>query len=90
MNRTLLKTLTYGLMHFTVAIIVAYALTRSWHVALAVGIVEPLVQTFAFALHEKLWARGSETSSMALCGHRQVPSQTSSNAFVVGAPTATS
>jgi uncharacterized membrane protein len=69
MSRTLLKTCTYAVMHFTVAIIVAYALTRDWRLALAVGVAEPLVQTFAFALHEKLWARTGEVRSVALCGH---------------------
>ena len=55
MRRTILKTATYATMHFSVAIGVAYALTRDWHVALAVGIVEPAVQTVAFAIHERLW-----------------------------------
>ena len=69
MSRTLLKTCTYGLMHLAVAVAVAYALTRNWHVALAVGIVEPMVQTFAFALHERLWSKAPETPMAALCGH---------------------
>lgn len=69
MSRTLLKTCTYGLMHLTVAIIVAYALTRDWRVALAVGIVEPIVQTFAFALHERLWSKAPEVAAIPLCGH---------------------
>lgn len=69
MNRALLKTCTYGAMHLTVAIIVAFALTRNWHVALAVGIVEPLVQTFAFALHERLWSGAPEVKALNLCGH---------------------
>lgn len=69
MNKTLLKTATYALMHFTVAIIVAYALTRSWHVALAVGIVEPMVQTFAFAIHEKLWSTSPEPGRFWSCSH---------------------
>ena len=56
MSRTLMKTATYAVMHFSVAITVAYALTRSWRVALAVGVVEPMVQTLAFAVHERLWA----------------------------------
>ncbi len=51
------KTITYGLMHLVVAITVAYALTRNWQAALAIGITEPVVQTFAFAAHERLWAR---------------------------------
>ncbi len=52
-----MKTVTYGLMHLVVAITVAYALTRDWRAALAIGIVEPIVQTFAFAAHERVWAR---------------------------------
>ncbi len=66
MPRTLLKTCTYCMMHFTVAIIVAYALTRSWTLALAVGIVEPLVQTGFFALHEKLWSRAPDRIGLSL------------------------
>ena len=69
MNRTLLKTCTYAVMHFTVAIIVAYALTRSWRLALAVGVIEPLVQTFAFAVHERLWSREPGVKGLRLCGH---------------------
>jgi uncharacterized membrane protein len=55
--RLALKTLTYGAMHLIVAVSVAYALTRSWQIALAVGIIEPMVQTVAFNLHERAWAR---------------------------------
>ncbi|MFC3052073.1 DUF2061 domain-containing protein [Kordiimonas pumila] len=52
-----LKIITYGLMHLSVAITVAYMLTGSWMAALSVGIIEPLVQTGFYSLHEKLWAR---------------------------------
>ena len=69
MNRTLLKTCTYGIMHLTVAVLVAFALTRDWRVALAVGLVEPVVQTFAFAVHEKAWAKAGDIKVVALCGH---------------------
>ncbi|MFN7163305.1 MAG: DUF2061 domain-containing protein [Hyphomonas sp.] len=55
--RPALKTLTYSLMHFTVAISVAYALTASWQAALAIGLIEPLVQTIAYTLHERAWER---------------------------------
>lgn len=56
--RTLaLKSATYGVMHFAVAVSVAFALTRDWRVALAIGTVEPLVQTVFFTLHDRLWAR---------------------------------
>ena len=54
-HETLAKTLTYCAMHFTVAILVAYALTRDWQIALSIGIVEPLVQTCFFNMHERGW-----------------------------------
>jgi uncharacterized membrane protein len=55
--RLALKTGSYSLMHFVVAIGVTYALTRDWAAALAVGLIEPVVQTFAFVLHDRIWAR---------------------------------
>ena len=57
MTRIVLKSTTYCLMHLTVAMAVAYALTRDWRVALAVGLVEPVVQTVFFTIHDRLWAR---------------------------------
>lgn len=53
--RTLSKTATYFMMHLTVAILLAYALTGDWAVALSIGILEPLVQAVFFAGHERLW-----------------------------------
>ena len=50
------KTVSYGIMHVCVAIAVAYALTRNWKAALAIGLIEPVFQTIAFVLHEKVWA----------------------------------
>lgn len=57
LKQVALKTVTYGLMHFTVAVTVAYALTRDWRIALAIGTVEPLVQTVFFTLHDRIWTR---------------------------------
>jgi len=57
MKKLALKTMTYSVMHLVVAVSVAYALTRDWRIALAVGLIEPAVQTVAFALHERAWAR---------------------------------
>ena len=51
------KTFSYSMMHLVVAITVAYALTRDWRAALAIGMSEPIFQTIAFALHERAWAR---------------------------------
>ena len=52
-----LKTVTYGLMHFSVAVTVAFALTHNIRTALAIGIIEPLVQTVFFTVHDRVWTR---------------------------------
>ncbi|MDO9430130.1 MAG: DUF2061 domain-containing protein [Pseudomonadota bacterium] len=51
------KTFSYSMMHLVVAITVAYALTRDWRAALAIGMIEPIFQTMAFVVHERVWAR---------------------------------
>jgi uncharacterized membrane protein len=65
-----LKTATYGIMHLVVAILVAYALTLDWRKALAIGIVEPFVQTIAFTLHDRYW-RAREHSASGVSGARR-------------------
>nr|WP_313427762.1 DUF2061 domain-containing protein [Brevundimonas diminuta] len=57
LKQVALKTVTYGVMHFTVAVLVAYALTRDIRIALAIGTIEPLVQTVFFTLHDRIWTR---------------------------------
>ncbi|MEM7739482.1 MAG: DUF2061 domain-containing protein [Pseudomonadota bacterium] len=64
--RDLIKTSTYAAMHFIVAFSVAFALTRSITAAAAIGIVEPLVQTFAYALHERIWNRRGRGSGKTI------------------------
>jgi uncharacterized membrane protein len=55
--RMLMKTGSYAVTHFAVAVGVAYAMTGDWRVALGIGLVEPAVQTVAYAFHEKIWER---------------------------------
>ena len=59
--RPFIKTMTYSLMHLTVAVSVAYALTGNLAVALGIGLIEPAVQTFAYSLHERAWAKAGKT-----------------------------
>ena len=56
-SRTLAKTATYYVMHISVALAVAYAVTGSWTNAIALSLLEPTVQAFAFFAHEKVWQR---------------------------------
>jgi uncharacterized membrane protein len=54
---TAMKTLTYGTMHFGVAFATAWALTGSVRIAGAIALVEPVIQTGAYVLHERAWQR---------------------------------
>lgn len=56
-KETWIKTLTYCCMHLAVAVLVAYAISRDWKIALSIGIIEPLVQTFCFHFHERGWKK---------------------------------
>lgn len=59
-SKMLLKTLSYAGMHMSIAIVVAYVLSGSWKVALAIGMVEPCVQTVAYFFHERAWHTAEE------------------------------
>lgn len=52
-----LKIASYGVMHLVVAVLVAFAITRDWRLALAVGVVEPFFQTIAYSIHDRVWHR---------------------------------
>jgi uncharacterized membrane protein len=53
--REIVKTLSFALVHFTVAFSVAYALTGSIAIATGIGLVEQLANTIAFYFHERAW-----------------------------------
>ena len=56
-HATIAKTVTYSMMHVVVAVTVAYLLSGSFAVALSIGLIEPLVQTFTFYFHERGWKK---------------------------------
>lgn len=58
-QHTLKKTLSYYIMHITVAMAVAYAVTGNFWVAMTLSLLEPTVQAVAFFFHEKVWNRKS-------------------------------
>ncbi|MFH7586942.1 DUF2061 domain-containing protein [Oceanimonas smirnovii] len=51
------KTLTFALVHFTVAFSVAWLLSGSLLVGGLIALVEPLINTVAYFFHEKAWQR---------------------------------
>lgn len=54
--RTEIKTLTFAVVHFSVAFSVGYLLTGSLVLGSLLALVEPAVNTVAFYLHERVWA----------------------------------
>ena len=56
-RKSIYKTISYSSMHMVVAISVAYVLSGSWLIALSIGLIEPVVQTFAYVIHERMWER---------------------------------
>ena len=59
------KTMTFALMHFSVAFAVAYLLTGSVMIGGMLALVEPAVNTVAFYFHEKLWSTFGSTRYLA-------------------------
>lgn len=51
------KTVTFAVMHFTIAFAVVYLLTGSMLLGGAVALIEPALNTVAFHFHEKVWKR---------------------------------
>ena len=51
------KTLSFAIVHFSVAFSVGYALTGSVLVGGVIALVEPAINTVAYHLHERVWER---------------------------------
>lgn len=51
------KTMTFAVVHFTVAFTVAWLLTGGVVVGGLVAMIEPLCNTVAYFFHEKWWER---------------------------------
>ena len=51
------KTLSFAVLHFTVAFSVTWALTGSLLIGGLVALVEPAINTVAYHLHERAWRR---------------------------------
>lgn len=49
------KTMTFAVMHFSVAFAVVWAMTGNWMIGGAVALVEPAINSVAYFFHEKAW-----------------------------------
>ncbi|AKH69168.1 putative membrane protein [Spongiibacter sp. IMCC21906] len=57
------KTMSFAVMHFSVAFMVAYLLTGSLLIGGTLALLEPAVNTVAFYFHEKMWAKAESRSA---------------------------
>lgn len=57
------KTISFAIVHFTVAFTITYIMTGSVVIGGALALIEPAVNTVAFHIHEKFWARKEATVS---------------------------
>lgn len=53
------KTISFSIMHFSVAFSVAYLMTGSFVVGGAIALVEPAINSVAYFFHEKWWEKAS-------------------------------
>jgi len=56
-NPPLAKTLSFAVLHFTIAFTVAYLLTGSVLTGGLIALIEPACNTVAFYFHERVWQR---------------------------------
>jgi uncharacterized membrane protein len=62
---SLIKTLTFAVLHFSVAFGVSYLITGSAPLATAIALIEPACNTVAYFFHERAWARWGQRRSDA-------------------------
>jgi len=60
------KTISFAIIHMSVAFTVGYVMTGNIAVGGALAIVEPLCNTVAYYFHEKVWLRYSAASNKTL------------------------
>jgi uncharacterized membrane protein len=64
-SHAMTKTMSFAVVHFTVAFSVGYAVTGSVLVGGTLALVEPAINTLAYHLREKVWARSDRTGRRA-------------------------
>ncbi len=63
------KTLTFALLHMTIAFSVVWALTGSIALGGAVALIEPTLNTIAYFFHEKVWERWTRRAKLSPTGN---------------------
>ncbi|RKG31777.1 DUF2061 domain-containing protein [Acinetobacter tianfuensis] len=61
-QRMFKKTLSYYVMHITVAMLVGYFVTGSLWMAVTLSLLEPTIQAFAYFFHERIWEKKNQAA----------------------------
>ncbi|WP_144211698.1 DUF2061 domain-containing protein [Shewanella donghaensis] len=59
------KTITFAMLHFSVAFTITYLLTGSIVIGGAIALIEPAVNTVVFYFHDKVWKKIEATKAAA-------------------------
>ena len=59
------KTISFGVMHISVAFLVVWAMTGYWRIGGLTALVEPCVNTVAYHFHEKVWKRRRDPEAVS-------------------------
>lgn len=62
------KTISFAIVHFTVAFTVGYLMTGSILFGSAMAVVEPAINTIAFYIHEKVWGQLEQADQAGVAG----------------------
>lgn len=71
------KTISFAVLHFSVAFTVVYLLTGDFVIGGAMAMIEPTINTLAYYLHERMWQKKQlpqnqpqQLMSMMVCLHQ--------------------
>lgn len=64
-ERIMIKTISFAMLHFSVAFTIAYLFTGSLLVGGLMALIEPACNTVVFYFHERAWQRHQHAHAMA-------------------------
>ncbi|MGR5148380.1 DUF2061 domain-containing protein [Photobacterium alginatilyticum] len=63
------KTLSFAVIHFTVAFSAAYLLTGDLLIGSVMAMIEPAINTIAYYFHERVWQRQGQEQNQTRSKH---------------------
>lgn len=64
----MVKTMSFAVMHFSIAFTVAYLLTGDILIGGALALIEPAINTVAYYFHDRVWERLRRRRGSAVVG----------------------